>query len=100
VASISINTETVKTSAARLKKINKSIKSELKSVNSKVDGLNESWNSPASTKIINKYKKDIKAFSNARYNVMNDFINFLLEQVGLGYEQTEQDNKSLANLFK
>ena len=41
-----------------------------------------------------------ESFYDARYTAVNNYVNFLLTQVGEGYVQTEEKNKSLADAFK
>ena len=44
---------------------------------------------------------ELKAkFPEAQYRVIDNYVQFLLQQVGEGYVQTEKANESLADAFK
>lgn len=44
---------------------------------------------------------DVKSkYLDACYHFIDNYVNFLLSQVGEGYVQTEETNKSLSDQFK
>ena len=100
MAYLKINTESAVTAANNIGTINKQIRDEFSSVQAAIKQLDTVWDGSASTKAIEKFGELKNKFSDARYKVLNNYVNFLLQQVGQGYEQTEQANKSLADAFK
>ena len=65
-----------------------------------VTQLDNCWDGSAATAAISKFNEIKSKFFDARYNVLDNYVNFLLQQVGEGYTQTEDTNVSLADQFK
>ena len=97
---LKINTDAVVTVAENIKLYNTQMRDDFTSVQRAINQLNNVWDGSASTVVINKFNEIIKNFGEARYNELDNYVKFLLEQVGEGYTQTEEANKSLADLFK
>lgn len=97
---LKINTDSAVTAARNIGNINKQIRDGFSSVHSAIKQLDSSWDGSASTKAIRKFSEIKQKYSDARFNVVDNYVKFLLQQVGQGYEQTEQANKSLADAFK
>ena len=99
-----INTGNVEASANRLKTMNVRIRDRFADVDAAIRQLAESWDGPASEKAVRKYNSMKADFKNARYEVFDSFVTFMLNQAGAGYEQTEEANKktasALADRFK
>lgn len=100
MGAIKVNTGTVVTVAQNIRKANNDIRDLLSPVESAIKTLDNSWDGNASTNAMNKYNSIKNAFCDNRYNVIENFVNFLLQQVGEGYDQTEATNVSLADAFK
>ena len=100
MANLKINTDSVVTAATNIKAINGQIRDGFSSVQKAITQLDNSWDGSAATNSIGKFNELKSKFPQARYNVVDNFVNFLLQQVGEGYVQTEEANKSLADAFK
>lgn len=93
-----IDTDVARTVASNLKTINTQMRDGLDVVCSAVSELEMSWSGSAVEDTIKQFDK-IKDLSQARYDVMNGYVNFLFQQIGEKFEETEKSNKSLADLF-
>lgn len=100
MADLRINTEAVVTAAGKIKDYNSQLRDEFSDVQNAINRLNNNWDGPASSNAIGKFNELRNDFFEARYNVMDNYVNYLLQQVGEGYVQTEDVNKSLADQFK
>ena len=100
MANLKINTDSAVTAATHIKTINGQIRDGFTSVQNAITQLDNAWDGSAATNSIGKFNEIKSKFPEARYNVVDNFVNFLLQQVGEGYVQTEETNKSLADAFK
>ena len=100
MANLKINTDSAVTAATHIKTINGQIRDGFSSVQNAMTQLDNAWDGSAATNSIGKFNEIKSKFPEARYNVVDNFVNFLLQQVGEGYVQTEETNKSLADAFK
>lgn len=100
MSGIFVNTEDVRTVANKLKNLNNEIRNNFSQPYNSVKQLGSYWESPSSRQAIEKFNKIKSDFENNRYNVMNNYANFLLQQVGESYDKTETNIKSLADAFK
>lgn len=100
MADLRINTEAVVSVANNLKMYNTQMKDALPRVESAMNNLNKSWDGEASNAAIAKFNEIKSKFADTRYDVLENYVKFLLQQVGEGYTQTEDVNKSLAAQFK
>ena len=100
MANLKINTDCAVTAATHIKTINGQIRDGFTSVQNAITQLDNAWDGSAATNSIGKFNEIKSKFPEARYNVVDNFVNFLLQQVGEGYVQTEETNKSLADAFK
>lgn len=99
MGAIQVNTDTVVNAAQNIRKVNSDIRDLISSVESAMQSMNNAWDGNASANAADKYNSIKNAYCDNRYNVMENYVNFLLQQVGEGYEQTETTNKSLADAF-
>lgn len=97
---LKIDTSAVVTAAGNISRFNKQMKDGIPSMQRAIDRLNSTWSGEAATAAIKKFNEIKAGFFDARYNVLDNYVNFLLNQVGEGYTQTETVNKSLAAQFK
>ena len=97
---LKINTDAVVVAAENINLYNTQMQDNFASVQRAINQLNNTWDGSASTAAMSKFNEIISKFSDARYNELDNYVKFLLEQVGEGYTQTEEATKSLADLFK
>lgn len=100
MANLKINTDSVVTAATNIKRMNGQIRDDFSSVQRAMTQLDNAWDGAAANNAIGRFNELKSGFPDARYNVVDNYANFLLQQVGEGYVQTEETNKSLADLFK
>lgn len=98
--SIKINTDSVVNAAANIKTINGQIRDRFPDVQTAMNRLDGSWDGSAATSAMRKFNEIKNNYPSARYTVLDNYVNFLLQQVGQGYNETEEVNKSLADAFK
>ena len=97
---IKVNTAVIKSTASQISSVNKKINNDFSTVESAINTLNRNWDGSASDNAIRKFQSIKNNFYNNRYNVVNDMVNFMLKQVGEGYENTETTVSSAASAFK
>lgn len=100
MGNLKINTDYVVSAATKIKNYNAQIRAELANVQNAISQLNAEWDGSAANSTINKFNEIKSKFSDARYAVVDNYVNFMFQQVGEGYTQTEEVNKSLADAFK
>jgi hypothetical protein len=100
MANLKINTDSAITAATHIKTINGQIRDGFSSVQNAITQLDNAWDGSAATNAIGKFNELKTKYPQARYNVVDNFVTFLFQQVGEGYIQTEEANKSLAEAFK
>ena len=100
MANLEINTNSAVTAAVNIKTINGQIRDGFSKVQTAINQLDNAWDGFAATNTISKFNEIRSKFPDARYSVIDNYVNFLLQQVGEGYVQTEETNKSLADAFK
>lgn len=97
---LKINTDTAVAAARNIQLYNKQMRDNFPNVQRAITQLDNTWDGSAATAAISKFNEIKSQFFDARYNVLNNYVNFLLQQVGEGYTQTEDTNISLADQFK
>lgn len=100
MAKLKIDTDAVVTTADKIKLLNTQMRDEFESVRTAITKLDRTWDGAAATVAISKFNEIQSTMGDARYDVMDQYVNFLLQQVGEGYVQTETTNISLADQFK
>lgn len=100
MARLKMDTEAVVTAAGNIKQYNNQMRDGFPAVDTAISRLNASWDGSASNAAIKKFGEIKAQFNDARYTVLDNYVNFLLQQVGEGYTQTENANVSLADQFK
>lgn len=100
MAKLKINTDAAVTAAGNIKHYNSQMRDNFPSVQTAINQLDNCWEGAAATATISKFNEIKSKFFDARYNVLDNYVNFLLQQVGEGYTQTENVNISLADQFK
>jgi len=97
---LKVNTDIINAAAGQIKGYNKQIRDDFDSLQSAVSRLDSTWDGSAATNTIKKFNEIKSSYCDARYAVMDNFVGFLYQQVGIGYENVETTNKSLADQFK
>ena len=100
MANLKVNTDSAVTAAGNIKNYNNQIRDGFSKVQTAMTQLDNAWEGSAATNSISKFNEMKAEFLDARYSVVDNYVNFLLQQVGEGYTQTEDTNKSLADAFK
>lgn len=100
MADLKLNTDAVRASANTISKYNKQIKDKMDEVQKAMSKLDAAWDGSAATAAMGKFNQIKNAYADNRYAVVDNYVSFLFQQVGEGYEQTETVNKSLADAFK
>lgn len=96
---LKINTDAVINTANKIKLSNTQMRDEFQDLERAIGRLDSAWESPASSIVIRKFY-DIKSdFFYERYEVLDNFVKYLFQQIGEGYTDTENTNKSLADAF-
>ena len=97
---IIINTAAVLTAAENIDSINKKMQSDLSDVESALRTMRQSWEGDGANACTNSYDRIKKGLGNDRFTVINGLVSFMKNQVGEGYESTEQSVSSAASAFK
>lgn len=97
---IKINTAIVRSTASQISSVNNKMNNDFSAVDSAINALNRNWDGSASDIALRKFQSIKNNFYNNRFNVVNDMVNFMLKQVGEGYESTETTVSSAASAFK
>lgn len=100
MSNLKVNTESAVTAASNINLYNIQMRDNFPAVQNAITQLDNSWNGSAASFTISKFNEIKAKFFDARFNVLNNYVNFLLQQVGEGYSQTEENNISLADQFK
>lgn len=100
MANLKINTDAVVAAANNIKLYNTQMRDGFPNVQTAITRLDNFWDGSAATAAISKFNEIKSQFFEARYDVLDNYVNFLLQQVGEGYTQTENVNVSLAEQFK
>lgn len=97
---IQIKTEQVEGTAAQIHACNTRISDALLLVRDVKNMLADAWSGSAGERAVERVYGLIDSYEVTRYKVMEQYKVFLTQQVGLGYEVTEEENISLADAFK
>ena len=100
MANLKVNTDRVLSVAEKIEHYNMQLRDDVTTVQNAVAQLDNSWEGEASAVAIRKFGELRDKYLDARYSAMNNYANFLRQQVSEGYTQTETVNKSLAEKFK
>ena len=100
MADLKINTDAVVAAANNIKNCNNQIRDGFPSVQTAITHLDNCWDGSAAAHAIGKFNEMKSKFSDARYSVLDNYVKFLLQQIGEGYTESEDANVSLADQFK
>lgn len=97
---IKVDTDHVSNVADNIDHFNKKIRDDFTAVETAVKSLGSTWVGSASEPSIGAFHDIKNTYSETRYQVVDNFVKFLKQQVDPSYEQTETSNTSLADQFK
>lgn len=100
MAKLKISTDAAVVAANNIKSCNTQMRDKFSTMQNAITKLDSSWDGSAATATISKFNEIKANYHEARYNVLDNYVNFLLSQVDEGYTQTENANISLAERFK
>ena len=100
MAGVKINTDLVSATATKISGLNNEMRAGFNDVQNAIKKLDSAWDGAAATSAMNKFNAIKNAYCDARYNVVNNYVTFLRQQIDAGYVQTEQVNTSLADQFE
>lgn len=100
MAELKVNTDAAVRAADGIRTCNAQLRDGFSDVESAINRLDNFWEGKAATAAIGKFWKMKSDYCEPRYNVLNNYVNFLMKQVNEGYTQTEKANTTLADTFK
>lgn len=100
MAGITVDTTAVTGTATNLQRLNRELRDNFSGVARAVTRLDGGWDGQAAAKAIRRFSDMQQRLTENRYQALDNYARFLCQQVGVGYEETEGANKSLADAFK
>ncbi|CDX04958.1 Type VII secretion system ESAT-6-like [Desulfitobacterium hafniense] len=97
---ITIDSEQVLAIASQIESDNQQLQQLLNDSKATVDSLSSYWMGRASDETRASYESFANKFFQSYYDVLNQYVKFLRNNVAMQYEQTEQVNTQLADAFK
>ncbi len=98
--SIKVNTEAVRSVANAMSLKNEEITKDFLELENKIAPLDRAWNGSASECAVQAFFNIKNTYNDRRSKVVEEFIGFMLTQVGERYEKTETAIHSAADAFK
>lgn len=96
---IGVDTDGIVSAASNLKTLNNEMQSDFERLENSAKKIESCWKSPAGNIAVTKMYELFK-FGESRYSVLQNYANFLEQQVDPNYNSAEETNKSLADQFK
>ncbi len=97
---ITIDSEQVLAIASQIESDNQQLQQLLNDSKATVDSLSSYWTGAASDETRFSYESFANKYFQTYYDVLNQYVKFLRNNVAAQYEQTEQVNTQLADAFK
>lgn len=97
---ITIDSEQVLSIASQIESDNQTLQQLLNESKASVDALSSYWSGRASDETRASYEAFAGNFFQKYFDVLNQYVKFLRNNVAMQYEQTEQVNTQLADAFK
>ena len=97
---ITIDSEQVLGIASQIESDNQQLQQLLNDSKTTVDSLSSYWTGKAADDTRAAYESFSSKFFQTFYDVLNQYVKFLRDNVAAQYEQTEQVNTQLADAFK
>jgi WXG100 family type VII secretion target len=99
-AQITLDSEQVLAIATQIESDNQQLQQLLNDSKATVDSLSSYWTGKAAEETRASYDSFASKFFQTFYDVLNQYVKFLRNNVATQYEQTEQVNTQLADAFK
>lgn len=97
---ITIDSDQVMAIASQIENDNQQLHELLGESKTTVDSLTAYWTGPAAEETIASYDSFAGRFFQTYFDILDQYVRFLRNNVSAGYEQIEQVNKQLADAFK
>ena len=100
MADLKMDVARVDATAERIKKLNDEMNNGFETARRALKTLDSYWDSPAATGAISKFDSVRSSYSEPRYRIVDNYVGFLKQQVGIGYANTEAANVEMAAQYK
>ena len=100
MAQITLDTEQVLAIASQIESDTIQLKELLENTKSTIDSLSSTWTGQAADETRTSYEQFANKFFQQYYDVLDQYVRFLRNNVADQYTQTETINTSLADAFK
>lgn len=97
---IRINTAAVSATADQIDALNMEIRNSLSDIDSSIRDLRQCWEGKSLDTAVNKFEYIKRNCFDARFVVINNVVLLMRNQVGEGYDVTEQTISTAASTFK
>jgi len=97
---MTLDTEQVLAIAGQITSDNEQLRQLLEDSKSTVDSLSSYWTGKAADETKASYDSFATSFFQTYYEVLEQYVKFLRDNVAAQYEQTEQVNTQIADAFK
>ena len=97
---LKINTDAAVAAAEAIQRLNDRNRNDFEEVQTAIAKLDAVWDGQAAAYTMDKFNELKAKFPEAQYRVIDNYVQFLLQQVGEGFVQTEKAIESLADAFK
>jgi WXG100 family type VII secretion target len=97
---IKVNTDQVAQIATSIENLNKKLTEELTTGQTTIKNLANTWEGEASQSTINSFNAFATKYFQHYYDVIDNYVKFLRNNVDAGYFETETTNNTLADAFK
>ncbi|OCA87675.1 hypothetical protein A8F94_07415 [Bacillus sp. FJAT-27225] len=97
---IKVNTAQVADIANTIERLNTQLADELKTSQSTVKNLTNTWEGEAAQATVSSYDQFAAKFFQQYYDILDSYVKFLRMNVDQGYFETETANTNLADAFK
>lgn len=97
---IKIDTMAVRNAAEKVSRLNRNINYSLDELIRRVSSLNGSWDGSGSENALATFSRMRSDYYQNRYDQVDNFVRFMMNNVAGGYESAENNNISLSDAFK
>ena len=97
---IKVNTEQVEQIAGTIERLNGQLNDSLKNSQSTINNLKNTWEGQASDATVSSFNDFAEKYFQNYYDIIDQYVKFLRQNVAAGYFQTETANTNLADAFK
>lgn len=97
---ITLDSEQVLAIASQIENDNQQLQQLLNDSKASIDSLSSYWTGAAADETRTSYESFANKYFQTYYDILEQYVKFLRNNVAAQYEQTEQVNKQLADAFK